>query len=672
MINMTQSKRPLKYLALLLIGFLGTETLIAQTTPSEIPLLDLVKRSDYLDIKISPDGKHTASRVRENDAVYMFFTRLSDGEIVGGVRPGSENEVASMYWASNKRIIYTFAEKRYDYDAAVHTGELFGTDIDNKANKMLAGYRASDKKLGSKLSTKKDSYASHELLNVLPNDNKNVLIIEYPWSQSSGGWYDRRETYPVVSKMNVVTGRKSRSETIPYRGARVFANNDGVVIFATWSDDSVTRKAVYRESKDQPWKDISSSLDIENSLLTPVSINKDGSKIYLTGAVGEERISSLFQLELASKKVSRVFDNTFGLDFWKNDLNGEPIVGTSYPSLHRYSYSMTNADSDLLKQHKKLQKAFAGQEVQIQTYSHDGKRLILRVSSDINPGEYYLYNTETNKADFLWANYSWIDPRTLASVKPISLNARDGQELHGYLTVPKEGNKNNNALVVLPHGGPHGVRDYPKYDSEVQLLANRGYSVLQINFRGSDGYGTSFEQAGYRNWGKVMVDDVIDATHWAIEKGVADKDRVCIYGASYGGYSALMSAVKAPDLYKCAIGYVGVYDLEAMKVKGDIPIGFRGRNYLERVLGSDSEDLKAQSPLTHAAKIRAKVMLIHGDEDIRVPSYHAKKMRTALKKANNPAEWLYLADAGHGAFSVENRTEVYQRLLKFLDENIGG
>jgi dipeptidyl aminopeptidase/acylaminoacyl peptidase len=169
-----------------------------------------------------------------------------------------------------------------------------------------------------------------------------------------------------------------------------------------------------------------------------------------------------------------------------------------------------------------------------------------------------------------------------------------------------------------------------------------------------------------------MVDDVIDATHWAIEKGVADKDRVCIYGASYGGYSALMSAVKAPDLYKCAIGYVGVYDLEAMKVKGDIPIGFRGRNYLERVLGSDSEDLKAQSPLTHAAKIRAKVMLIHGDEDIRVPSYHAKKMRTALKKANNPAEWLYLADAGHGAFSVENRTEVYQRLLKFLDENIGG
>ncbi|MBL4674549.1 MAG: S9 family peptidase [Arenicella sp.] len=669
---MTQNKRPFKYIALLLIGFLTTETLIAQTAPSEIPLLDFVKRSDYLDIKISPDGKHAAARIRENDAVYMFFTRLSDGELIGGVRPGSENEVASMHWASNKRIIYTFAEKRSGYDAAIPTGELFGTDIDNKSNKMLAGFRASDRKVGSKMVSKKDAYATHQLLHVLPNDKKNVLIIEYPWSQSSGGWYDRREKFPVVSKMNVVTGRKTRSETIPYRGARVFANNDGVVTLATWSDDSVSRKAVYRESKDQPWEDISSSLDTENSSLTPVSINKDGSKIYLTGAVGEKKIRSLFELELASKKVSRVFDNRFELDFWKNDLNGEPVVGTSYPGLHRYSYSLTNADSALLKQHKKLQKAFAGQEVQIQTYSHDGKRLILKVSSGTNPGEYYLYNTETNKADFLWANYSWIDPRTLASVKPISLNARDGQELHGYLTVPKEGHKNNNALVVLPHGGPHGVRDYPDYNSEVQILANRGYSVLQINFRGSDGYGKHFEQAGYRKWGKVMVDDVLDATQWAIEKGVADKDRVCIYGASYGGYSALMSAVKAPDLYKCTIGYVGVYDLEAMKTKGDIPIGFRGRSYLEKVLGSDTADPKAQSPLTHAAKIKAKVMLIHGDEDRRVPSYHSKKMRSALKKAGNPAEWLYLADAGHGAFSVENRSEVYQRVLKFLDENIGG
>ncbi|MGK0374635.1 MAG: dipeptidyl aminopeptidase/acylaminoacyl peptidase [Arenicella sp.] len=670
MMKMIQTKQLAIIFALMAISLLTITPAFAQSTT--IPLIDLVKRSDYLDIKISPDGKHIAARVRENDVVYMITTRLSDGKLIGGVRPGSENEVASMYWVSNKRLIYTFAEKRSSIDVAIPTGELFATDIDNKSNKMLAGYRASDKKLGSKLVSKKDSYASHELLNVLPHDDKNVLIVEYPWSQSNSGWYDRRETLPIVSKMNIITGRKTRKETIPYRGARVFANDNGLVTFVTWSDDYKNRKAVYRASKEEPWKDISSSLDIDTGALKPFSINNDGSKIYLTGSVGEDKILSLFQLDLENKELSRVFDNTAELDFWQTDPNGDPTVGTSYPALHNYSYSLVNTESKLVMQHKRLKNAFAGQEVQIQTYSDDEKLLILNVSSDINPGEYYLYNTETSKADFLWANYSWIDPRTLASVKPISLNARDGQELHGYLTTPKQDNKNNNALVVLPHGGPHGVRDYPYYDAEVQLLANRGYSVLQINFRGSDGYGKTFEEAGHKNWGKVMVDDVIDATRWAIDTGVSDKDRVCIYGASYGGYSALMSAVKAPELYKCAIGYVGVYDLEAMKVKGDIPMGFRGRNYLDQVLGSDSEDLKAQSPLTHAAKIQAKVMLIHGDEDNRVPSFHSKKMRAALKKTNNPAEWLYLADAGHGAFSVENRTKVYQRLLKFLDENIGG
>jgi dipeptidyl aminopeptidase/acylaminoacyl peptidase len=670
MMKMIQTKQLAIIFALMAISLLTITPAFAQSTT--IPLIDLVKRSDYLDIKISPDGKHIAARVRENDVVYMITTRLSDGKLIGGVRPGSENEVASMYWVSNKRLIYTFAEKRSSIDVAIPTGELFATDIDNKSNKMLAGYRASDKKLGSKLVSKKDSYASHELLNVLPHDDKNVLIVEYPWSQSNSGWYDRRETLPIVSKMNIITGRKTRKETIPYRGARVFANDNGLVTFVTWSDDYKNRKAVYRASKEEPWKDISSSLDIDTGALKPFSINNDGSKIYLTGSVGEDKILSLFQLDLENKELSRVFDNTAELDFWQTDPNGDPTVGTSYPALHNYSYSLVNTESKLVMQHKRLKNAFAGQEVQIQTYSDDEKLLILNVSSDINPGEYYLYNTETSKADFLWANYSWIDPRTLASVKPISLNARDGQELHGYLTTPKQDNKNNNALVVLPHGGPHGVRDYPYYDAEVQLLANRGYSVLQINFRGSDGYGKTFEEAGHKNWGKVMVDDVIDATRWAIDTGVSDKDRVCIYGASYGGYSALMSAVKAPELYKCAIGYVGVYDLEAMKVKGDIPMGFRGRNYLDRVLGYESEDLKAQSPLTHAAKIQAKVMLIHGDEDNRVPSFHSKKMRAALKKTNNPAEWLYLADAGHGAFSVENRTKVYQRLLKFLDENIGG
>jgi len=647
-----------------------TSDLSAQTSSPMIPMIDFVKRSDYLDIKISPDGKHIAARVRENNIVYMVTTRVSDGKLIGGVRPRKDNEVASVYWANNKRLIYTFAEKRHNYEVAIPTGELFAIDLDSKANKMLAGYRASDKKLGSKLGNKKNSYASHELLNVLPDDDKNVLIIEYPWSQDGNSWYDRRERVPVISKLNIYSGRKTRREIIPYKGARAFANDDGEVNFITWSDNLISQQAAYRLSKNQEWQDISTVLNIETGDLTPVDISKSGEKIYLTGTVGEAKILSLFELNLISKQISRVFNNSFELDDWNSDQNGYPTVGISYPGFHDYHYSQTNVDSPLIKHHKKLQKAFGDQEVQIQNYTDNGKLLILKVNSDTNPGEYYLYNTETKKANFLWANFSWIDPRTLARVTPITLDARDGQKLHGYLTKPQK-RAAKKALVVMPHGGPHGIRDYPYYDPEVQLLANRGYSVLQVNFRGSYGYGETFRKQGYKNWGKVMVDDVIDATYWAIKQAHADEDRICIYGASYGGYSALMSAAKSPDLYQCAIGNVGVYDLEAMKSKGDIPIGFLGRSYLDEVLGSDIADLKQQSPLTHAAKIKAKVMLIHGDEDNRVPSYHSKKMRAALKKADNPVEWLYLEDAGHGAFSIENRTLVYEGLLNFLNLHIG-
>ncbi len=658
--------------SIFLLSLIVVSIASAQTPNQKIPLNDFVKHSDYLEIKISPDGQHVATRIRDDSTVYMITMRLSDGKVVGGVKPGKKNEVSSVHWVNNERLIYTFAEKRSGFDAPIPTGELFAINVDGKANKMLAGYRANDLITGSRVGVKEDSYASHQLLNVLKGDDKYVLVVEYPWSKRGDSWYDRRETRPIVSRLDVISGRKKNKEIIPYRGARVFANDQGAVNFVTWSDDSIYRKAVYRASKKQPWQDISATLNIETGALKPVSINQDGTKIYLTGSVGNQKISSLFELELTSKKISRVFDNQHQLDFWKTDLNGDPVIGTSYPDRHRYYYSMINTQSPLVTHHKKLQKAFAGQEVHIQTYSHDGELLVLNVKSDTNPGEYYLYNTKTNKADFLWANYSWIDPRTLTPMAPISLNARDGQELRGYLTAPKSGSKTNkNPLVVLPHGGPHGVRDYPFYDPQIQLLASRGYSVLQINFRGSGGYGGAFEKQGYKKWGKVMIDDIVDATQWAIEQGHADPEKICVYGGSYGGYAALMSAVRAPDLYRCAIGNVGVYDLEAMKVKGDIPIGFRGRSYLEEVLGSDSADLREQSPLTHASKIKAKVMLIHGDEDIRVPSYHSKKMRAALKKANNPAQWLYLNDSGHGAFSIENRTKVFEQLLEFLDENIG-
>jgi dipeptidyl aminopeptidase/acylaminoacyl peptidase len=252
--------------------------------------------------------------------------------------------------------------------------------------------------------------------------------------------------------------------------------------------------------------------------------------------------------------------------------------------------------------------------------------------------------------------------------EPFTLKARDGVELHGYITRPS--GEGPHALVVLPHGGPHGFRDYWDYDWEVQLLANRGYAVLQVNFRGSGGYGEAFQSRGYTEWGARMQDDVTDATRWAIDQKIAQPDRICIYGASYGGYAALQGAVREPALYRCAIGYAGVYDLELMRSSGDIPRSRIGRALLQRALGNDLERLRAQSPANHADKIQVPVLLIHGKEDRRADFEQAKRMKAGLDKNGKRFEWMALGREGHGVYDEETRSEVYGRIVGFLDQHL--
>ena len=216
-----------------------------------------------------------------------------------------------------------------------------------------------------------------------------------------------------------------------------------------------------------------------------------------------------------------------------------------------------------------LMRAFPGSNVRITSTTADGSLAIVFVDSDVNPGDYYLFDTKTMRAEFLRATRTWIDPRQMRPRKPIEVTARDGVKLHGYLTQPA--GTGPQPLVVLPHGGPHGIRDTWEFDWEAQLLASRGYAVLQINFRGSAGYGMDFETAGYRQWGAGMQDDVTDATRWAIEQKVTEPNRICIFGGSYGAFAALMGAAREPDLYRCAVGYAGIYDLELMLSSADIP-----------------------------------------------------------------------------------------------------
>lgn len=257
-------------------------------------------------------------------------------------------------------------------------------------------------------------------------------------------------------------------------------------------------------------------------------------------------------------------------------------------------------------------------------------------------------------------------------MRAVTFTARDGLEIPAYLSVPP-GEAKDLPFIVLPHGGPHGPRDYWSWNPEAQFFASHGYAVLQVNFRGSGGLGREFETAGYRKWGREMQDDLTDATLWAVEQGIADPERLCIYGASYGGYAALMGAVREPDLYKCAVGYVGVYDISYMFEEGDYLDNDRKASLtiMELFHGTDEADWRARSPVYNVDKIKADLMIVTGKKDRRVPFEHHKRLVKALDEAGKSYETLIENKEAHGFYDVDNRVELYNRMLKFFDRNIG-
>ncbi len=319
-----------------------------------------------------------------------------------------------------------------------------------------------------------------------------------------------------------------------------------------------------------------------------------------------------------------------------------------------------------------VMKQFPGEDVQITSESRDGKRMIFFVSADTDPGVYFLYDTDKKKLAALFQRRSWIKPAQMASMEPVQFKARDGLLINGYLTRPlgKETAKQLPTVLFI-HGGPFGYRDDWDFDPQVQMLASRGFAVLQVNYRGSGGYGGAFEHAGYREWGGKMQDDVTDATHWIIDQGVADKNRVCIFGASYGGYAAMEGVTKEPDLYKCAIAYAGVYDLRLMLTSGDIPVFLRGQNYLKVTLGTDENDLWNRSPIAHVDRLKAKVMLVVGGADQRVPAVQGEHLHDELNRRNIAHEWVYERAEGHGFYDVAHTTQLYEKIVAFLDTQIG-
>jgi dipeptidyl aminopeptidase/acylaminoacyl peptidase len=349
-------------------------------------------------------------------------------------------------------------------------------------------------------------------------------------------------------------------------------------------------------------------------------------------------------------------DDFIGVGF----LDGRPGVGL---------FQGHQADDQVLIG---LMKQFPGESVQFTSGTRDGRLSVVLVQADADPGTFYLYDHSTHKLTALLARASWIDPEQMASKQPFEFATRDGLKLQGYVSYPPgEESAKHLPMVVFVHGGPYGIQDDWSFDPYVQAMATRGYAVLQVNYRGSGGRGYQFMHAGWGEWGGKMQDDVTDATRWAIAQGIADPQRICIFGGSYGGYAALEGAVKEPDLYKCAIGYVGVYDLPLMYHRGDIPQSSFGEDYLKQVLGEDMAALARRSPINQLDRLKAKVMLVVGGKDRRVPPIQGSNLHMALLSRHIPHVWIDKPDEMHGFYDEKNVADLYQQIVQFLGASIG-
>ena len=618
-----------------------------------------LRQEAFADIKISPGGEYVAATVPIEAGTALAIYRIADMKMVGTFRPPRNNHAHTFDWVSNERLLVGMAQKLGVLDRPAPTGELFGINANGKGGELLVGYRTAETGLGTNIKVKPAGMVAAVLTDELKDDDRNVLVAVTPFTDNAA---------TQIERMDVNTGRRNAVARAPIAQAAFTIDARGEVRFAYGVGPDQKKKLYYRAGASSEW------ILLHDEALNPrneaaIGFSADGRLAYLQveQAEGPDVIVSWDPQSNERRTVLRdeIADPARIIHRPGTQVPvGALFMGTTPRT--RF-FDETSEDARL---YRSLETAL-GAPVYITSSTRNGSTVLVESWSGRNPGDFYLYDTLGKRARHLISRSDWIDPAQSADVRAITLQARDGRPLHGFLTVPPGVPMRALPMVVVPHGGPIGVLDDGTYSTETQMLAAAGYAVLQVNFRGSAGYGRAHAQAARKQWGAAMQDDVTDATRWAIEQGIADRERICIYGASYGAYAALMGTVREPGLYRCAAGYVGIYDLPLMYARGDIQSDESGLIYLREWLGRP-KDLVERSPVNLAAQVGVPVLLAAGREDQRAPVVHTERMEAALKQAGTPVQALYYKNEGHGLYNLANQRDYYGHLLAFLSRSLGG
>ncbi|MGH8279507.1 MAG: alpha/beta hydrolase family protein [Gammaproteobacteria bacterium] len=619
----------------------------------------------YSQVQISPGGDYlviVGRDPKDEAASRIYFVRLPGMKVVGNYSLLGGQQVASLFWVSDRRVVFTTATQDGSLDQPVLTGDIWAVNVDG-GNLLSLAYH-----LGQGIAYQ---YHYNYVIDGDPSDvgPHQILIVDRIISTGASG---------IVYRVNVDTGERHQVMTVPLMGAGLTVDDNGQVRLASGINRRTARPVLlYRKPNSVEWSNITALIAGEPLYTSagPVAMGSDLEHFYYAGytpggTLGFYKVHPVtLQKTLLYSDPEYDIDNTFSSTRWLRSPGGKHLVAFEYMA-ERPTWITVHPERPETKLLASMLASFPGQDVWITSATKDAQQAVVLVSSDRNPGTYYLWDGAKHQLRFLFNARAGIDPAQMAPMQPIEFKTRDGLTIHGYLTLPL-GKSRDLPMIVNPHGGPFGIRDDWGFDPEVQLLAAHGYAVLQIEYRGSGGYGAAFQTAGYRQWGGKMEDDLYDGTEWAVQQGIADPKRLCIYGGSYGGYAAIEAVVKYPELFRCAVGYAGVYDLVRLRDRAHTLRGQLLEPFMQNTVGTDTAWLVAHSPADNAGKIKAALFLAHGGADPTVPIAQADEMRAALDKLGKKYLWLYYPKEGHGFFKLDHKVAFYTEMLAFFDQYIG-
>lgn len=599
-----------------------------------IPIEDFFKNSEISTVKLSPNGEYLAYLKPFQNRMNIYVRKVDDIDSEKQITKQTTRDIFAFFWKENDQLVFL---KDFEGDENHH---IFSVSAAGEDEKNLTPFKGVKFRIVDPLDGLSESH-------ILISSNQRLKTV-----------FD-------VYRLNIKTGDRELIFENPGSFEGYLTDHEGK-LRAAQSTDGVNSSIYYRETEKEEFKKILTTSFKDTFIPLLLLFTFDNKNLFILSNIKRDK-KAVQTFDPREKKIlSTIFYHpevdVLGLTYSKK----RKVLETAwYMTWKRERHFFDSSYQSIFED---LKSKFPKKEIRLASKNREEDLLVVFVSSDRNPGSYYLYHVKNKKLKKIADTRPWIKEKDLVEQQPIQYTSRDGLTINGYLSLPKIKMRKKLPVVVNPHGGPWS-RDMWGYNPEVQFLASRGYAVLQMNFRGSIGYGKKFWMAGFKQWGQKMQDDITDGVQYLIDTGVADKDRIAIYGGSYGGYAVLAGLAFTPDLYACGIDYIGVSNLFTL-MESFPPYWEPARKQWYEMVGhpeKDKELLKKASPLFHVDKIKAPLFVVHGANDPRVKQAEADQIVKKLESRGVKVPYLLKSNEGHGFRNEENIMEFYKLMEVFLE-----